>query len=132
MSTQQNTQDQNAAEPGNAVALSNPAEPMKFDPNDLRSLSSFADAQRLLADTLGVEAIPDATYEIGDGFTMLDDKIALLNVPFIAVHWTFAPGDFGAEFVIMRLITETGDKHIIVDGGTGICEQMREYTVRTK
>lgn len=120
------------AAPGNEIALSNPENPTRFDPQDLRSIQSFEDAQRLIAEALGGETLADATYEIGDGFTMLDDKNALLNVPFVAVQWAFTPGDYGAEYVIMRVLTERGDKYVIVDGGTGICDQMREYTRRTK
>lgn len=109
------------------IALSNPENATRFDPADLRAISSFRDAQALIEAQMGT-SLADATTEIGDGFTMLDDKDALLNVPFIAVHWTFAPGDYGQEFVIMRVLTERGDKYIIVDGGTGVCQQMREFT----
>lgn len=127
MSTQTDTQDN--TQDKSMVPLSNPAEPTRFDPNDLRSLVSFEDAKRLLTEAFG--EIADATTEIGDGFTMLDDKDALLNVPLILVHWTFAPGDYGKEFVVARAMTERGDKYIITDGGTGLAVQLSEYTKRT-
>jgi hypothetical protein len=133
MATADNAQ-QDAQTPGTDIALSNPEDMVKFDPNDLRAMSSFEDAQRILSSYLGAEDAPlvDASYEIGDGFTMLDNKDALLDVPFIAVQWRFAPGDYGQEFVIMRVLTQSGDKFVVVDGGTGICDQMRQYTQRTK
>lgn len=121
--TQENTQDKSM------VPLSNPTEPTRFDPNDLRSLVTFEDATRLLTEAFG--EIADATTEIGDGFTMLDDKDTLINVPLILLHWTFAPGDFGKEFVIARAMTDRGDKVILTDGGTGLSVQLSEYTKRT-
>lgn len=104
---------------------------LRLDPSDLRAVTSFEDAARLLAEH-GV-AVADATTEIGDGFTLLDDKSALLNVPFLALQWTFAAGDFGpdSEFVVMRVLTSNGDKFIITDGGTGLYQQVRDYYDRT-
>ena len=108
---------------------------LAFDPNDLRAIASFDDAQRLLADAR-IE-LRDASTEIGDGFTLLEDKDTLINVPFIALQWSFVQGDFvnddgeKTEFIVMRLVTGDGRKVVLTDGGTGIAEQIRSYEART-
>lgn len=100
-----------------------------FDPIALRSLSTLEDARRLIVEQMG--GIVDATTEIGDGFTMVDDKKSLLNTPMLIIAWVFAAGDFGDEFVVVRAMTERGDKVIFTDGSTGISRQLREYEDRT-
>lgn len=110
----------------------------RLSPDELRSIGSFDDALALLQENLGAEIIGDASHEIGDGFTMLQDKDKLLDVPFIAVGWTFADGDYvdpntgvKAQYIVMRVVTDKGDKFIIVDGSPhGVCGQMQDYTVR--
>lgn len=121
----------NAQESAGTIALSNPDEVVSFDPDDLRSIASFQDAVRLIETEMGGTLI-DASQEIGDGFTMLDDKDKLINVPFVALQWRFTPGDFGKQYVIMRVVTESGDKYVITDGGTGLAQQMASFTERTK
>lgn len=105
------------------------AKPMA-SPDDLRAISSIDDAIALVQAQLGA-TVYDATEAIGDGFTMLDDKDRLLSIPFFAVSWTFAPGDFGAEYLIMRVVTDRGEKYVVTDGGTGLCDQVRSFTERT-
>ena len=100
-----------------------------FDPEDLRAISSFQDAQRLLEAT-GI-GIADATTEIGDGFVLLDNKDELLNKPLIILAWLFADGDFGEKFSVMRIVTADGGKYVVTDGGTGIKAQLESYTQRT-
>lgn len=126
-----NENTQQDAKTGTDIVLSNPDNVVSFEPDDLRSIASFQDAMRLVEDTLGGTVV-DASEEIGDGFTMLDDKDKLINVPFIALQWRFTPGDFGKQYVIMRVVTDTGDKYVITDGGTGIAQQMASFTERTK
>ena len=95
-----------------------------FTTQDLRSISSVQDLQRLFADK-GV-TVRDATHEIGDGFSLLDDKDALIGKPFYVISWSFAKGDYDDDFVVMRVVSESG-KHVVTDGSTGIREQMRDY-----
>lgn len=100
-----------------------------FDPNALREITSFADAEALLSGA-GI-GIYDAADEIGDGFAMLDDKNALVDIPMILVSWLFAEGDFGNDYCIARVVTGEGKKFVITDGGTGFASQIRDYEKRT-
>lgn len=100
-----------------------------FNPNELREIQSFEDATRLLA-AEGI-GIYDAADEIGDGFSMLDDKNSLVDVPLILVSWLFAKGDYDADYCIARCVTAEGKKFVITDGGTGFAAQIRDYEART-
>lgn len=111
-------------QPGTSV------ERLRFDAEDLRSLRTFEDAKRLAEESYG--SIVDAAHEIGDGFTMVENKRQLIDVPMLLVTWQFTAGDFGEDYVICRAMTERGDKVIFVDGGTGICAQLREYEQRSQ
>ena len=100
-----------------------------FETADLRSISSLEDAVRLLTDN-GL-TIADATTAIGDGFEMLEDKDLLIKVPFIALTWSFTQGDFGADYLIMRIVTADGKKFVVTDGSTGLCRQVQEFERET-
>lgn len=111
--------------PGIVANGSDIANSATLSTQDLRSITSFEDAQRLLADR-GL-TLRDATHELGDGFKMLEDKNGLLGTPFILIGWGWAEGDYKNRYVIARVVTSAGDKYIITDGGTGICAQMKDY-----
>lgn len=102
----------------------------RFDTGSLRSISSFADAMRLAQAT---GEVVKASETIGDGFALLDNKRALLDIPFIALDWTFRDSDIRdsegvpRQYVSITLVTGKGDKFIVNDGGTGLCEQLREF-----
>lgn len=108
-------------------------EPMPFRPDTLREVTNFDDALALAQETWG--GVASASDEIGDGFVMLDDTVGgkdkLINVPFIALGWVFTLGDFGADYLIMRVVTKEGGKFIVTDGGTGLCQQVKSYQERT-
>jgi len=98
-----------------------------------QSIASFQDALRLAEEAYGELSRSD---EFGDGFTKLDDKDKLVNVPFLILDSTIAlskeftrNGEPGA-YVAFRVVTEDAKKYIVVDGSTGICAQIQEW--RTK
>lgn len=97
---------------------------------ELASLSTFEEALALLQGKIGEENIKLASEEIGDGFKMLDNKDQLIEVPFLAVSWDFHQGEHG-EFVAVKLMTKKGDKYILIDGSTGIRDQLIGYTNKT-
>lgn len=108
--------------------------PRAFNAEQLRAVGSFGDALDLAQSYLpkGVET-PLASEELGDGFALLEktDKDILIGQDMILLDWVFSPGDFDEEFVTVRLVTRQGGKFIVNDGGTGIRQQLREYTDRT-
>ena len=108
--------------------------PRAFSTEELRSISSFDDALNLAQAKLGKgNVIPQASEELGDGFTLLEseEKNLLIKRDMIILDWVFADGDYGDEFVTMRLVTRDGGRYIVNDGSTGICAQLRDYSNRT-
>jgi len=112
-----------------------------FTADELRELSSFEDVQALFA-SHGIKVV-DAADEIGDGFILLDndDKPKFEGREMLILSWHFAEGDFKredgtkSEFVAVRFVSPepTGGmgKYVLTDGGTGIYEQLKGYTVRS-
>lgn len=110
-----------------------------FDEQALRNLNSFEDAFKLVQNEFG--AIADASEVIGDGFVVLDDKTQLVGRPMVLLNWHFSEGDYRDEdgnlrdFVSARVISQrpdgTVDKWVVNDGSTGLCDQLKNYSVRT-
>lgn len=96
-----------------------------------QSGNAFADAMAI-AEQLGV-AVVDIAEEIGTGFQLLpkEQKGTLVGVPFIILRWRIHDGDFDSVFASASLVTEDGRKLIVVDGSTGICEQLRSLMLKT-
>lgn len=106
---------------------------VRFDDNDLRNIQSFDDALKLLADEGHVVAHAD--QELGNGFSILNDKSNLCGVEMLLLSWNFNQGDMG-EFVSVSLVarmpgTNVPAKLVVNDGGTGIYKDLRTYTDRT-
>lgn len=72
-----------------------------------------------------------SSTELGSGWAVLatTEKGRLVGVPLIVLDWTFNDGDNG-EFVSARVITKPGERLVINDGSTGICQQLRELEMR--
>lgn len=85
-------------------------------------IQSYEDAIALLL------ADPDSfieSEELGDGFKKLTDKALLVGKNFVIVEWEYGKNtDYGEKFVIVRLVTENGDKFFTTDGSTGIMRQL--------
>lgn len=104
------------------------AKPMLLeDEENLRSIGSFAEALEALKDA-GVEV--HSTEEFGHGFKVLatSDKSRLVDTPFVIMGYRLndsklSPDGFSSVF----LVTETGEKWILNDGGTGIHAQLAKY-----
>lgn len=79
--------------------------------NELQKEFQFVDASELLE-----------TEQFGP---ILKDKSVLVGTPFLIVEWFFYPGDFGEDFVSMKVVTMDGRKFIVNDGSTGITAQLR-------
>jgi hypothetical protein len=109
--------------------------PDMFDEDALRAIASFDDALALTREYLG--EIEEADQVLGDGFSVLkqDDKGRLVGVPLILMEWNFYPGDYGSDFVAVRIAARnengTIGKYILNDGSTGIATMLRRYADRT-
>lgn len=99
-----------------------------YDTAALRDIQSFEDAMMLVQSTYGDPLL--ASAELGDGFELLKDKAKdrLIGEQCLFVSWSFADGDYADEFVAARVVTKDGGKYVIIDGGTGIRKQLREFT----
>jgi hypothetical protein len=63
-----------------------------FSDSDLRNLSTLDDVKALLGDKVSNAA------DYGNGFSILEDKSRLCNVPILFLGWAVHPGDHG-DFV---------------------------------
>lgn len=98
--------------------------PATFSNTDLATINSFADLEKALAGRDDV-AIVDAS-EFGTGYTLLkeEEKRRLVGVKFAMLDYKIVPdGDFGT-FVALTVLTAAGDKFIVIDGSTGIKDQI--------
>jgi hypothetical protein len=99
----------------------------------LKSVNDFDDALALVKEVYGENAVQLASDALGDGFALTDNKDQFIGVPMVFVKWIFSEGTFKDSegntrgFVSARVVTP-GAKYIINDGGTGIYEQLRQYT----
>lgn len=89
---------------------------------EMREIASYEDALALAEAVHG--DVLDIAEELGTGFVLLKDKGKLEGQEFVLLQWRFAAGDFSKGFVSAALVTKTGDKYIITDGSTGICDQL--------
>jgi hypothetical protein len=108
----------------------------------LREIENIDDALELLRQTYGESAIETAAGALGDGFALTKNKEQFIGVPMVFVHWTISDGDFPVldksgnatgefgKFVAARVVSKAG-KHVIVDGGSGIAQQLIDYTETT-
>lgn len=107
----------------------------KFDNDTLRGISSWDHALTLVAEENQGEVYSSA--DLGNGFEILDEKDRLIGVPLIFIQWQSYKGDFG-DFVsayVMARFSKDGNsagKFVLNDGGTGIAQQLMDFTERTE
>lgn len=92
-------------------------------------IKSFDDALSLVQDVFGGEVV--SADELGDGFTVLDNKMSLIGAEFLVLSAAFYVGDIKredgslSEFVSLRIVAKDGRKLIVNDGGSGIYAQVK-------
>jgi hypothetical protein len=91
-----------------------------------RELTSWEEVESALAD-------PDTL--VLDDYRLLEDKRALIGVPFFINNWRFQPSDTGG-YVIVRCVARLpenpqGQKIVFTDGSTGIYAQLEKITKTT-
>ena len=88
----------------------------------LRDITSMEDALALLH---GSGVVAQDVTDFGTGFNVVD-KATLVGVPFVALGYRRTIGDHGPMVVIFA-VTKGNEKAIIVDGSTGIREQLDKF-----
>lgn len=95
-----------------------------------RSIGSFADAVALANETYG--GVVTAAELLSDGFASID-KEELINKPFLVLAYRinkskdhFDENGEAAEFVIVRIVFESGEKYFFTDGSTGVLTQFQK------
>lgn len=101
----------------------------EFSNDELLSISTFEDAARLVEEVYGDVLLADQV--IGNGFRLLTDKNKLVDVPFIALQWKFLDGDFNRPYTNLLVVTDSGSKYLVNDGGSGITRDLMEFSNRT-
>lgn len=112
-------------------------DPTTFDDRDLRAIEDWNSVLTLFQDR---EIAAEEIGIYGTGFKVLSraEKDRLCGVPFMLLEWRFNKGDYRREdengnaqtalFVSAMLVTKAGEKYIINDGGTGVCQQLVRVT----
>lgn len=89
-----------------------------------KSGNAFGDALALVkAAANGAELV--TTAELGDGFSVAD-KATLVGVPMVCLYATLRSGELG-DYAVFRNVTKDGRKVVIVDGSTGMKDQLVDY-----
>lgn len=108
-----------------------------FTHDDLAEIETFADAMALAVRQFGGVINAHEDKNLGTGFRLTDDedKFRLVGVPMLLLDWNFNPGDFGDDYISIRVLTQDeagkANKFVLNDGGSGICRDLREYTRKT-
>src|SRR5215469_10341469 len=95
--------------------------PTNFTNDELGSINSWDE----LALAIGVktDVLTKDISEYGTGYSVLNNKDRLIDVPFIILDYRFNLGDQGT-FVSMNVMTKGNEKLIVNDGSTGIRDQL--------
>ncbi len=102
---------------------------------ELAGIDSFDSALHLVHQAMGDVVVADQA--LGDGFVLLkeEEKRRLVGIPVLLMEWIFSPGDFGEDFVSVKVVGKVPGggivKAIMNDGSTGICQQLRALTAET-
>lgn len=114
----------------------------RLSDDDLRNIDSFEAAVEAVQGILGAEVV-DAAEVLGNGFTILEDKDTLIGKPCLFLSWNFNESDtirredgskgvFVSATVVVKVNREGAvERYIVNDGGTGICAQLQDYSIRT-
>lgn len=106
-----------------------------YTDEQLRDATSFEDFVNLAKEQY--DSVDVASDVLGDGFALLKEegKQRLVGLPLLLMSWSFYKGDFGSNFVAVRVVARNPDgsasKYIINDGSTGICDTLAAYTKNT-
>lgn len=93
-----------------------------FAENDLAEITSFADVLNKADGP--IENISDV---LGNGFSVLDDKMRLIGAELVIVKYGEHKSDKNdGTFATIHVVTRDGGKWIVNDGSTGIRDQLRE------
>lgn len=113
------SQNGNNGETGELIRLASP--------DQFKAIDGFQAAMQLALELEGVNSESQllAASELGDGFA-LADKQTLVGVKMVALSVKLSTGEIG-EYVVVRAVAKDGRKVVIVDGSTGIKDQLAEY-----
>lgn len=109
--------------------------PRVFADSDLAEVDSWETAMSFVEGAFG--DVVNAADVLGTGFRQADedDKMRLCGVPLVLMQWMFYAGDFGEDFVAINAIQRHDNgsisKWVIIDGGTGLCQELKSYTKKT-
>ena len=97
----------------------------QYTTEQYRAINSWDDAMALAQASFGQLVTAE---DLGDGFQLVkeEDKAALVGVPMLCLYAQLRTGDLGG-YVVVRCITKDGRKVVVVDGGTGMYEQLNTY-----
>lgn len=116
---------------GSEVPAREVARVRTFNDTELAAIDSWDAAMAAAKAAYG--DVVDGSDALGNGFRKADDDQMerLCGVPLLLLEWDFYPGDFGEDFVSIRVIQRLDNggiaKWIVNDGSTGIRKQLQEH-----
>lgn len=112
-------------EPSKAIAIP------KIDDDMLREVATVDDAMRLAYELYGEQAVQAEDY-LGNGFTMVKEKTALLNRPMFVLATRMSGGTWGQFATVFAVMMDgTNERVMFTDGSTGVCDNVKELHART-
>lgn len=102
-----------------------------WEAEDLAGIESWDDAVALIELRYG--ALEDVADVLGDGFTLIQNKAKLVDVPMLLLNWRLQKGDFGPFVTVHAFAKNPANdfkpwKVIFNDGSRGIADQLAEFT----
>lgn len=108
------------------MLVDKPGDSDGFSDAELREIENIDDVTRI-AGVIDIGGITTIGSILGTGFSVLEDKMRLLDKPFIIVKYGRHTSDKnGGEFSTLHVVTDDREKWIVNDGSTGIHAQMSE------
>lgn len=97
----------------------------QYSTEQYREINTFADALRMAEASFGNLVTAE---DLGDGFVLVkeEQKRGLVGVPMVCLYAQLRTGDLGG-YVVCRCIAKDNRKVVIVDGSTGMYDQLKTY-----
>lgn len=102
--------------------------PRVFNDDALANITDFDSAMSALIDS---GSVVEQITDYGNGFSVVEDKRRLCGVPFLILEWKFNDSDMSdLPFASATIVTQSGEKLILNDGGSGIRDQLMRVAAK--
>lgn len=116
----------NGRDAGASVPAADVMTPLpQYSTEQYREVTTFEQALEMAQASFGMLVTAE---DLGDGFVLVkdEDKRSLVGVPMVCLYAQLRTGDLGG-YVVTRCVAKGGRKVVIVDGSTGMYDQLKTY-----